>query len=60
MTYAIGERRWVLADGYIPAESTGEPPEMLSHEAVCVLNTGTDPVRVVLMLYFEDRDPVGP
>ncbi len=60
MTYAIGKRRWVLADGYIPAESTGEAPEMLSHEAVCILNTGAEPVRVVLMLYFEDRDPVGP
>ena len=60
MSDGIGERRWVLADGYIPAESTGEPPEMLSHEALCILNTGIEPVRAVLTLYFEDRAPVGP
>ncbi|RYH02586.1 sensory rhodopsin transducer [Salipiger sp. IMCC34102] len=60
MSFAIGKRCWVLADGYIPADSTGAPPEMLSHEALCILNTGSDPVRVVLTLYFEDRDPVGP
>ncbi len=57
---ALGSRRWVLADGYIPEDSTGAPPEMLSHEAVCILNTGTRPVHVTLLLYFEDRDPVGP
>ena len=60
MSEAIGSTRWVLADGYIPGESTGDPPEMLSHEALCILNTGDRPVRVELMLYFEDREPAGP
>lgn len=60
MTQAIGSRRWVLADGYIPGKSTGQPPEMLSHEALCILNTGDSTVRVALTLYFEDREPAGP
>ncbi|MDT0684152.1 sensory rhodopsin transducer [Roseicyclus sp. F158] len=60
MTKAIGTTLWVLADGYIPGESTGEPPEMLSHEAICVLNTSDKAADLTLTLYFEDREPVGP
>ena len=57
---AIGRTRWVIAEGYIPAWSNGPEPQLLSHETCCLLNTGDAPVEVRIMLYFEDRDPVGP
>ena len=55
-----GRRRWAIADGYIPAWSNGPGPEMISHEALCILNAGDDDASVAITLYFEDREPVGP
>lgn len=56
----IGRRRWAIAEGYIPGQSTGPAPELESHEACCILNAGDQPAQVQLTLYFEDRDPAGP
>ena len=56
----LGKTRWVFVDGYLPAWSNGPGPEMLSHEAVCILNAGDEVARIALTLYFADRDPVGP
>ena len=56
----IGRRRWAIAEGYIPGQSTGPAPELESHEACCILNAGDAPAQVQLTLYFEDRDPAGP
>jgi hypothetical protein len=33
---------------------------MLSHEAVCLLNTGEQDAHVQITVYFADREPVGP
>lgn len=33
---------------------------MISHEAVCILNAGDTEAHVGIMVYYEDRDPVGP
>jgi hypothetical protein len=57
---AVGRKRWVIAEGYIPGWSTGPAPQLESHETCCLLNTGDAAVRVEITLYFEDRDPVGP
>jgi len=51
---------WAIAEGYIPGESTGPEPAMLSHETVCLLNAGDLAARVEITIYFEDREPVGP
>ncbi|HEX7100663.1 MAG TPA: sensory rhodopsin transducer [Acidimicrobiia bacterium] len=59
-TEAIGHRVWAVAEGYIPPTSTGPEPEMLSHETVCLLNTGPAPAQVEITIYYPDRDPVGP
>ncbi|MEP6655059.1 MAG: sensory rhodopsin transducer [Myxococcales bacterium] len=56
---AVGRTRWSIAEGYIPAESHG-PPDMLSHETACILNAGERDATVSIMIYFSDRDPVGP
>lgn len=59
-TPALGRKRWVIAEGYLPAWSHGQQPQLESHETCCLLNTGETAVRVEITLYFEDRDPVGP
>jgi hypothetical protein len=56
----IGRRIWAIAEGYIPSGSNGPGPEMTSHEAACLLNTGDENANVRVMLYFTDREPAGP
>lgn len=56
----LGTTRWVIADGYIPGDSTAPSPALVSHETASVLNTGDRPAEVVITVYFEDRDPAGP
>jgi hypothetical protein len=56
----IGRRRWAIAEGYIPPSSTGPEPQMLSHETVCMLNTGDIDAHVEITVYFADREPAGP
>ena len=57
---APGATRWVIAEGYIPSESTGPSPQMTSHETACLLNAGNDDAHVSITLYFADREPLGP
>ena len=56
----IGRRSWVIADGYCPARSSGDDPAMISHEAACMLNAGSQPARVTFTVFFSDREPLGP
>lgn len=56
----LGRKRWVIAEGYIPSESTGEDRAMVSHETACILNTSDQEANVKITLFFADRDPVGP
>ena len=60
MEQGIGVREWVIAEGYIPPESHGPEPEMISHETVCVLNAGDQDAHVEITIYYSDRDPIGP
>ena len=57
---AIGRTRWAIPEGYIPGWSHGPAPQMISHEAVCLLNTGDADAHVEITIFFKDRDPVGP
>ena len=56
----LGAHRWAIAEGYIPAQSTGSTPQLTSHETVCILNAGDQNANVTLTIYFKDRDPAGP
>jgi hypothetical protein len=60
MNTPIGKRRWAIAEGYIPGWSNGPEPEMESHETCCILNAADETAKVEILLYFEDKDPVGP
>ncbi|WP_126173676.1 sensory rhodopsin transducer [Altericroceibacterium xinjiangense] len=58
---AIGRTRWVIPEGYIPAESmVNANEELLSHEAACILNTGDQDASVTITIFFTDREPAGP
>ena len=57
---SIGHERWVIPEGYIPETSTGPGPAMTSHETACILNTGAVDATVSIVLYFTDREPIGP
>ena len=57
---ALGKKKWVIAEGYIPKESTGKAPEFISHETACILNTSDKPAEVEVFIFFSDKDPVGP
>jgi hypothetical protein len=56
----IGKRIWAIAEGYIPGWSHGQRPEMVSHEAVCILNAGEAQAHVRITIFYSDREPVGP
>jgi hypothetical protein len=60
MGKSVGVKEWVIAEGYIPPESHGPEPEMLSHETVCLLNAGDKDANVEITIYYSDREPVGP
>jgi hypothetical protein len=61
MTMSIGSRHWAIAEGYIPAAGDDDhDPRFESHEAACLLNVNDVDAHVTIMLYFSDREPVGP
>ena len=56
----IGHKIWAVAEGYIPGSGLSGSPELVSHEAACILNTCDTAAAIEIMLYFRDRPPVGP
>jgi hypothetical protein len=56
----FGNRRWIIPEGYIPGTSHGPAPELISHEAFCVLNATETDAQLRVTVFFEDREPVGP
>jgi hypothetical protein len=55
-----GHKRWVVADGYIPLDSTGSPRPLVSHDAICILNCGNKDAHITVTVFFSNRDPAGP
>ena len=58
---ALGARRWVIPEGFIPSRSMANADRaLMSHEAFCVLNVGDADAHVEVTLFFTDREPAGP
>jgi hypothetical protein len=57
---SIGRKRWAIAEGYIPSQSSFSEPALISHETACILNAGDQDAHVAITIFFVDRDPVGP
>ena len=56
----IGRRRWAIAEGYIPSESSFSEPTLVSHETACILNAGDQDAHVRITIFFANREPIGP
>jgi hypothetical protein len=56
----VGRKIWAIAEGYIPSESTSDKPDLISHEAACILNASDKEAHVEITLYFKDAECVGP
>jgi hypothetical protein len=57
---SIGRRRWAIAEGYIPSQSSFSDRALVSHETACILNASDRDANVLIMIFFADREPVGP
>ena len=55
----IGRKRWVIAEGYIPSQSSFYDRTLISHETACILNVGDAAAHVAITIFFSDREPVG-
>lgn len=55
MSDALGKRVWIIPDGFLPEKSNGD---FVSHEAICVVNTGKSDANINITVYFEDREPI--
>jgi hypothetical protein len=55
MNKAAGHKRWVIADGYIPPDSTGNSRQLVSHDAICILNSGDQDAHIEVTIFFADR-----
>jgi hypothetical protein len=57
---AIGRKRWAIAEGYIPSQSSFSDRTLISHETACILNPGDQEAQVSITIFFADREPIGP
>ena len=51
-----GHCEWIVPDGWLPP--AGGSGDLINHESLMILNTGTVPAEITIDLYFEDREPV--
>ena len=56
----IGCKRWAIAEGYIPSQSSFSDRPLISHETACILNAGDQAAHVDITIFFADREPIGP
>lgn len=50
-----GKKVWMIADGYM---SNTEKGDLVSHEAICVLNLSGEDAHIDITLYFENDEPM--
>ena len=56
----IGRRRWSIAEGHIPSQSSFSDRALISHETACILNANDQEAHIEMTVFFADREPVGP
>ena len=56
----LGRKRWAIAEGWIPSQSSFADRTLELHETACILNAGDETAQVRITIFFEDREPSGP
>jgi hypothetical protein len=54
----LGQRRWAIAEGWIPSQSSFSDPALVSHETACILNASDKAAHLRITIFFADREPV--
>ena len=54
----IGRKRWSIAEGYIPSQSSFSDRALISHETACILNAADQDAHVTVTVFFADCEPV--
>jgi hypothetical protein len=57
---SIGRKRWAIAEGYIPSQSSFSDRALISHETACILNAGEEEAHINITIFLADREPIGP
>jgi hypothetical protein len=52
----IGRQEWLIPDMYYPELTASK--NYVSHECICVLNTGDADADIFITLYFENSEPI--
>ena len=52
----LGKQVWMIPDGYMSDTAKGD---LVSHEAICVLNLSGEDANIKLTVYFENDEPLG-
>lgn len=53
---SIGKQEWLIPDMYYPEITASK--NYVSHESICVLNTGDTDADIEITLYFEAQEPI--
>lgn len=53
-----GKKTWCFPGGFIPVESSGKEPEMLSKDEISILNTTNKEALVEITIFYSDQEPV--
>lgn len=56
----IGRTEWEITGGFVPTDSTGPEPEMVSNDKLCLLNAGEETATLDLTLHYADGREAGP
>jgi hypothetical protein len=48
----IGHKRWAIAEGYIPSQSSFSDRALISHETTRILNAGDADAHVAITIFF--------
>lgn len=57
---ALGRTMWAIPGGHIPLKSTGHEPEWTSYNKIYMLNMSDKEAHVKIIIFYADREPVGP
>lgn len=52
-----GKKNWYIVDGWLPCKTQKKDAGMEGHEAIMILNCSENPAKIVMDVFYEDRDP---